>query len=385
MKLRAANLINRLNPGAPKGLIESAGDWIEHRRRSLAQMRQPRPRAFSKLIFAAEENLHQMRGATKRSKFDEFQNVRWTITEEARLYYLEDCRILGDEAAVISPDNKLFCEFTFPPGDKWEEHSCFRRRRIPNMSYLPGWYATIVYPESKFFFHWMIESLPRVALLDDYIHLLDGIFVPGPLKKFHKESLGILGIGEEKLIPVDVNTHYQPQRLFVPRAFSMYNPPKWMMGWFKDRYLKEKNCPDGSTGWSRSRRRKLYVTRRDAPARRVLNEDEVVKLLESLNFQAVTLTEFSFLEQATLFNQADVIVSAHGAGLSNVVFCTKESTIVEIFPPRWMAPCFMVLASITECLYKHVVGCEIEGSQDPQRDDFIVPLDRLEECLSDVL
>jgi len=383
MMTTLSNLINSLNPKAPKGLITSARAWVAQRQVYAPQMRNPQPRAFSKLIFAQEENIHLMEGMWEQTEFDEFQNVRWAVTEESWLYYLEECRILGDEGAVISPDNRVFCEFTFPPSSRWDEHSCFKRRRIPSVVRLPGWYATLVYPESKYFFHWMLESLPRMALLKDYLALLDGIFVPGPLQKFHEESLQALGVGKDKLIPVSVNTHYQPERLFVPRAFSMYNPPRWMHLWFKENFLADAEWRKIAHG----KGRKVYISREDAPARRVLNEQEVVACLARHGFEVVNSTELSFQDQARLFNNADVIVAGHGAGLSNIVFCAQGTKIIEILPPRWMAPCFMVLASSAGCIYKHIVGVEsVSGKdRDPQRDHIKVPMAQLEQLLQDMV
>ncbi len=380
MTFSLSNLINFLNLRAPKGLIRSAKDWIDQQQLDMAQMRGPQPRAFWKKVFEQEENIHLMNGSWEKTGFEEFHNVRWTLTEEARIFYLEKCRILGDEGAVISPDNKVFGEFTFPPSTCWADHSCFKRRCIPPVERLPGWYATIVYPESKFFFHWMIESLPRMALLSEYMPLLDGVFIPSPVQKFHRESLEALGLDQNKLIPVDVNSHYQPERLFVPRTFSMYNPPRWMHRWFKEKYISGGGC----NGSERSPKRRIYISREDAPARRVVNEMEVVACLEKHGFDVVTLTGHTFLEQAKLFNDADIIVAAHGAGLSNTVFCKKGTKIIEILPPRWMAPCFMVLASSAECDYKHIVGGEsvTSGKREPQRDNIIVPIDILEQSLS---
>ena len=237
MWLRLENLINFINPRAPKGLIKSAVQWVDIQRRNVSQMRRPQPSAYYKRLFSQDENIHLMSQEWEKTPFDAFQDVRWTLTEEAGVFYLEGCRILGDEGVVISPDNKVFCEFNYPPSERWQEHSCFRRKRIPEVKKLVGWYATLVYPASKFFFHWMIESLPRIALLREYSSLLDGIFVPSPLQNFHLESLAVLGIDSSKLIPVDVNAHYQPEHLFVPNYISVCNPPKWLHQWFKESYL----------------------------------------------------------------------------------------------------------------------------------------------------
>jgi capsular polysaccharide biosynthesis protein len=367
--MRLSRVVNWLNPAAPKGLISDATAWVNEQQRKCPQLRQPQPTAWVREVFPAE-NAVQLLGYNFISTPDEeFSSVRWTATPAASLYYLRGARLLGDEGAVISSDNRVFAEFTMPPASSWQEHSCFRRGRIPPLTPLKGWYATVAWPESKFFFHWMIESLPRVALLGDYLSALDGIFVPSPLQSFHKESLAMLGIPLSKLVPLGPQAHFAPEHLFVPRAFAMYNPPSWLHRWYKSAF----ELPSRQDG-TESRRR-IYVSRADAPARRVANEDEVVAELEKRGFEPVRLTDMPFADQARLFNEAEIIIAPHGAGLSNLVFCNPGTVVLEVLPPNWMAPCFMSLAASAGLSYRHLRADTFasQGRADPQRDAVLLP------------
>lgn len=374
--MRLANLLNFLNPRAPKGVVWSADEWADQRERSAPQLRHPQPKAWSHEVFPAEENSHPLAYAHVPTPHEEFASVRWTATKAASLFYFQGCRVLGAEGAVISPDNKLFAQFTLPPADRWSDHACFKRRRIPPATPLKGWYATIVWPESAFFFHWMMEALPRMAVLGEHAKLLDGLFVPGPLKDFHVESLALLGIDRARLIPVTVDSHFQPQHLFVPDAFAMYNPPRWLQAWFKRAYVPAAAQQQAANPPMRKR---IYVSRGDAPARRLANEDEVLRHLTPLGFTAVLLSKLSMAEQAVLFNEAEIIVAPHGAGLTNLVFCKKDTRVVEIFPPQWAPACFMALASSVGCNYRHVVAGRDRqaGPSRPQFDDIRVSIPEL--------
>jgi len=381
--ISASNIINFLNPSAPKGIIKSASQWVENVQNNKLQFRHPQPQAAQKDVFPEEDTINKPTHEYISTAHDEFDSIKWTKSSPAKLFYLQKCRILGREGAIISPDNKLFCEFTQPPRDQWLTHSCFKRRRIPPIKQLKGWYATITYPESQFFFHWMIESLPRMALLEEYISILDGIFVPNNLSKFHLESLHALGIGADKLICLDVDSHFQPQHLFVPKTFAMYNPQRWVHHWFKNTYLK---VDIGDLNLEKYSKR-IYVSRNDAPARRVSNEAELVNILKKYNFEILRLSELSFLEQARIFNNASIVVAPHGAGLSNIVFCQPKTKIIEIFPKRWMAPCFFALANAVGGEYKHIVADELSPSTDgnPQYDNIHVPISDFEKTLIEIL
>jgi hypothetical protein len=49
------------------------------------------------------------------------------------------------------------------------------------------------------------------------------------------------------------------------------------------------------------------------------------------NFKMVTLEHLTFKEQVSHFYNADIIIAAHGAGLSNMFFCRPQTKIIEVF------------------------------------------------------
>jgi capsular polysaccharide biosynthesis protein len=349
--MQFSNLINMLNPRAPKGVIWRAEDWVRIRGTPARQLRHPQPEAWMREVFPPEHTLRSTPPAKVRSPAEEFSELRWTSNPAANLYYLKGCRILGDEGTVISPDNRVFADFTMPPNDRWLEHSCFKRRRIPPATRLKGWYATIAWPEAKVFFHWMIESLPRMAVLEEMVGILDGIFVPGPLQEYQVECMAALGVCRDKLIALDARAHYEIDHLFVPHTYAMYNPPGWMHSWFKRAYLQAEHG-------HRDERlpKRLYISRADAPHRRLENEPELLPELAALGFVAVRLSEMPFQEQARLFNAAQIIVAPHGAGLAHLLFCRPGTQVLEIIPAGWMPPAFMPLALSAGCDYRYMLS-----------------------------
>jgi len=66
-----------------------------------------------------------------------------------------------------------------------------------------------------------------------------------------------------------------------------------------------------------------------------LNEDEMVKMMETLGFQVqrALSTEMSHLDKFThIVNSCDVLVGVHGAGLTNQLFLPNGSVVVQIVP-----------------------------------------------------
>ena len=74
--------------------------------------------------------------------------------------------------------------------------------------------------------------------------------------------------------------------------------------------------------------KKLFISRDDAPARRLSNADELFMVLKG--WEKITLSDLTIKEQIEAFSGASHIMSTHGAGLINSVFSPEGATVVEI-------------------------------------------------------
>ncbi|KAH8060494.1 hypothetical protein JL722_4597 [Aureococcus anophagefferens] len=74
------------------------------------------------------------------------------------------------------------------------------------------------------------------------------------------------------------------------------------------------------------------------------------------NFRVVELEREPLPQQARLFASARVVIGAHGAGLSNAVFCAPGTLVVEIgkAPCKAWFPCFATLAKVVGLRFAHV-------------------------------
>ena len=123
--------------------------------------------------------------------------------------------------------------------------------------------------------------------------------------------------------------------------------------------------------------RRIYVTRRDARARRLLNEDEVVTLLEGHGFEAVTLTGMKLAEQIKLFASASHVVGAHGAGLGNVIFCGPGSVLCEFQMTSNVQWTIRRLAAVTNMRYGCLMGTAADESVAVNLRDWTIDLGEL--------
>jgi capsular polysaccharide biosynthesis protein len=74
----------------------------------------------------------------------------------------------------------------------------------------------------------------------------------------------------------------------------------------------------------------LFLSRRDAKVRLLLNEREIEAALAPLGFVTVVPGEMSVREQVWRFSNARVIVGAHGASFGNLMWAPAGAKVLEI-------------------------------------------------------
>jgi capsular polysaccharide biosynthesis protein len=267
---------------------------------------------------------------------------RFLVSNASALYRLRKARILGREGTVISPDNRVIERFTYTDReDNLASHPIFRRRRFPKPRSLKGTYATITYPSSFAWYHWVTESLPRLRLLQPWLDAIDGLFVPADTEPQIQESLEAMGLRHDQLIPLSIADHFEPEYLLVPHYCAGLNIPSWVPQYLQESVglLPCKSLPP---------KRKLYISRADANKRRILNETQLLPLLKQAGFEIICLRNYSFREQITMFQQAAWVIAPHGAGLANVLYCGSGVQVIEITPCHTIGP--HLFHSITTCV-----------------------------------
>jgi capsular polysaccharide biosynthesis protein len=201
-------------------------------------------------------------------------------------------------------------------------------------------------------FHWMFDSLPRLALLPD--NRGAPLLVPAELGEAQLTSLRLTGVPDDELDPF----HGYPVRVreleFPSLVGRTGHPPRWVLDWLRERLVPA----------TARRGRRLFVSRRDTTSRRLANEDEVFAALELLGFELILPGQLPLTEQLRAFAEASMVVGPHGAGLVSL-FAATDAIVIELFDPRYVNGCYYAVAEALKCPYWFVTG-------DPAGDDFTV-------------
>jgi capsular polysaccharide biosynthesis protein len=269
---------------------------------------------------------------------------------EVFLACINKARIYSRDFLVMSSDKScLYLESALSVNDVFEANGIFDIIRWPSPKAVPGEYVLLGCPWSdKNYFEWLLGNLPRLALIEQFPQLGSlPLIVPGKLKPYQKESLQMAGIPAERLVEFD-GPYWQVDKLyFVQLLNPMGNPSPHTVSWLRDKFLGAAPASNSAAG------RLLYITRRDASQRRVLNEEEITDFLQGIGFEIICPGDFSFAEQINMFRDANVVVGPHGAAFSNMVFAPAGATLIEFFGDNYMNGCYWALASI--CGHKHAV------------------------------
>jgi len=199
--------------------------------------------------------------------------------------------------------------------------------------------------------HWMIDGLSRLLLMKQTMSLNDIDYIATPTFRydFQPESLMALGFRPDQFIEITALECVQFEELMctsAPRGTASALCP----GWLVDEYRNM--IPNKFV--STSKKKRLYVSRKDASSRNLINEDAVIELLEQYGFESVQLSNYNFNDKIMLFQQSECVIGLTGAGLTNIMFCEKGTKLLELFPPSFIHYLYSSIASHLDFDYQYL-------------------------------
>lgn len=223
--------------------------------------------------------------------------------------------------------------------------------------------------------HWLIDTIPRVHLLkrSGLFDQVDWFLVPTCKYDFNRDTLRLLDIPEEKILIGQDRMHIEADRIIgtsTPRFLTHVSP--WIIEFLRDSFLNvssETKYPP-----------LIYINRKDTSIRQILNEDELIEMLKSFGFVEFELSKLPFAEKVTLFKSADAIVSAMGAGLTNLVFCQKNASLLEFFSEGFISTMFTQVAMKMGLDYNYLVfpsQRKTKTIKEGETDHFRVDIDKM--------
>ncbi len=270
------------------------------------------------------------------------RNKSWKQPLKRRAVFasrLSNVRVIGHKNAIVTGDGRLIAETLYQTSREAIAKS-LQSSSISRSGDVTGF----LIGNSAYwnYYHWLLQCLPSLMLLGPAVTETPALVAP-PLSPWQRRSLELAGVAGLKVEEVEKGEVREYEALIYPSIL----------------------CDRGSYGgipafFERIRRRVLddrpgalllYVSRRDTKKRKLNNEAELERALESIGFLPIVPSEVSLDEQVRLFSMARLVVGPHGAGMTNIVFCHPGTLVYELHPNIHLNGCFFQASQLFRLAY----------------------------------
>lgn len=226
---------------------------------------------------------------------------------------------------------------------------------------------------SRNHFHLLMDFLPRLYCLSLSPELRGMRFVidaemMASQQLIVRSLLNNFGISTPQLIPVDPGI-YRIENSFVVSRLSRS---------LATRIWTTHLCPIDHTKTRGPER--LFVIRDGVTKRRLINQNQIASHLRTVGFECVDPAKLAFEDQIHLFSNARLIIGAHGAALTNILFAPPGATLIELYVEP-LQPHYRRLAAQKKIFYLPIPGKRDAKGAGGQHDDFTIDLNALSEIL----
>jgi hypothetical protein len=180
------------------------------------------------------------------------------------------------------------------------------------------------------YYHWLVEGLVCLDVLSQALGLGSNAKIVLPksidfdVRFDHRDLLRAVGLGGREIVEAAANFIKVREAIWVDSDQIQWMPAHHV----KDFQRRVAALYGGSRG---PRNKRLLVARRGL-TRKFHNLEQVEASLSIYGFKTVYLEGMSSVDQILLFQSAEFIIGAHGAGLSNLLFCEPGTKVIELMP-----------------------------------------------------
>jgi len=293
-------------------------------------------------------------------------------------------RAFGPTVSVVDEGGALLADVSVEWGRKAEENWAFRRLLLPKPQPVSGRTLVLASTGGDTYFHWITDVLPRFGLARRGGYdpaSFDWVLVNGRSHPFQQETLKHLGIPTYRCLSFhETELAYEMEEALLPSLPGVPGvvPPE-TVDFLRNVFPTRKN----------PRSRKIFIGRDEAKHRPLIHEMEIWAQLQNRGFDSVDCGKMSVQEQANIFGSAEVVVGAHGAALTNLVFCRPGTPVVELFSPAYVNPCYRDLCVAAGLRHAAVIGNGKDWVLSERHDQPSVPItaswELVEEALAEIV
>ena len=294
---------------------------------------------YGKIIFS--EHLNNINFKKFEIKEISINNKKFNLKNN--IYKIPNCRVFTDlvENVAIIKDNHILPEISYQQIKGELKDVSYNRvinlgtNRIKKK--IDGKVFCLVQGGSgNNYFHFLFDIITKLRIYQEYFDLskVDYFYVPGTYH-WQKKILSLFGITEDRLVDSNKFRHISADEIIAidhPWYRKGYvqqeieNLPEWIIIYLREKFLNLKKTFKAS--------KKIFIDRSDSQYNhcKLVNNKDIIKYLKSKGFESYQVSKLDFFEQIYLFENADTIISPHGAALTNIIFSKPNLQLVELIP-----------------------------------------------------
>jgi hypothetical protein len=224
---------------------------------------------------------------------------------------------------------------------------------------------------SRNFSHWH-EEMMKVLILERIGYDCD--YVIAGLPAFAKELLELIDIVPKRILEVRRPTHFRAALFTTPVSYRNAAEYPDVLLALRERLLEADRAGKPEFG------PRLWLDRGQQTrlGRKLINEEEVCRLLDRYSFERVDMGSLSVVNQITIARNSRVMSGLHGAQFIHSQLMNPRSCVIECFSPMYLNPCYTEIYRVLQHSYAQITGRNTPLSPYPHGTDVHVDCQHLD-------
>ena len=227
-------------------------------------------------------------------------------------------------------------------------------------------------------FHFFIDVMPRLYVLSFFKNESITIIINHDIPDLQWQILKTFNVSYRnfKFIKIKKYQKFKISNYVFPSFSSLNNN-----GYLDENtltFINELTRQAFGAELNINKNRRIYISRKYADKRKLTNETEVQKMLVNLGFEIVYAEHLNYKMQIELFGSSNFIIGVHGAGLTNMIFCSKNTKIIEIHCHNNVNTHYCFMAKSCKIDYTYIIG-----SKEDKNGYFKIDINLLEKELKE--
>lgn len=272
----------------------------------------------------------------KNQEFEIFKSFPDENCAEPRISFLRNVRIATN--SVVFRYFKVFRESCIGE-ENYRKYSSFKfylKFIFPAFNFSKKKFLLITDEWTSNYYHWHAYALKRLLSFQSQNLLKNSlIFLPKKYKNysFVMPSLKAFGVNENQVVFLRRKSNLKVSELAIC-SIPSHHPQIYRE--IRETLTNKIDVHDFNLNFGD----KIYISRARMVLRFVENEQEVLELLEKYGFRKLIMEDYSYEQQVQICKKAKYLVAPHGAGITNAMFMSDDSALLELRNPsekntRW--------------------------------------------------